>query len=126
LRAQTERLLNDPKSRRFVEAFLDCWLDLRKIIATAPDGNLYPDYYLDDLLEESALAETQLFFTELLRGDLPARNLVASDFTMLNERLAAHYGLPPVQGGALRRTPLPKESVRGGWMTQAAVLKATA
>src|SRR2546423_2477042 len=45
---------------------------------------------------------------------------------MLNERLAAHYGLPRVQGVAVRRTPLPKGSVRGGLMTQAAVLKVTA
>jgi hypothetical protein len=126
LRTQTERLLNDPKSRRFVDAFLDYWLDLRKMLATAPDANLYGDYYLDDLLTESAQAETQLFFTELLRDDLPARNLVASDFAMLNERLAAHYGLPPLQGVALRRTPLPKDSPRGGLMTQAAVLKVTA
>jgi len=126
LRAQTERLLNNPKSRQFVDAFLDYWLDLRKILATAPDSGLYPDYYLDDLLTESALEETQVFFAELLRGDLPARNLVASDFAMLNERLAAHYGLPPVQGVALRRVPLPKDSPRGGLMTQAAVLKVTA
>src|SRR5436309_8221451 len=126
LRAQTERLLADPKSRRFVDAFLDYWLDLRKILATAPDANLYSDYYLDDLLTESALEETRLFFAELLREDLPARNVVASDFAMLNERLAAHYGLPPVQGVALRRTPLPKDSVRGGLMTQAAILKVTA
>ncbi len=126
LRAQTERLLADPKSRRFVDAFLDYWLDLRKIAATAPDANLYSDYYLDDLLTESALEETRLFFAELLRGDLPARNVVASDFAMLNERLAAHYGLPPVPGVALHRTPLPEDSPRGGLMTQAAVLKVTA
>src|SRR3989442_708420 len=126
LRAQTERLLADSKSRQFVDAFLDYWLDLRKIVATAPDANLYSDYYLDDLLTESALEETRLFFAELLRGDLPARNVVASGFAMLNERLAAHYGLPLVQGIALRRTALPKESARGGLMTQAAVLKVTA
>ncbi len=126
LRAQTERLLTDPKSLRFVEAFLDYWLDLRKILATAPDANLYSDYYLDDLLTESALEETRLFFAELLRDDLPARNVVASDFAMLNERLAAHYGLPRVHGVALQRTPLANDSVRGGLMTQAAVLKVTA
>src|SRR6185436_10807145 len=126
LRAQTERVLNHPNSRRFVEAFLDYWLDLRKIVATAPDGNLYSDYYLDDLLTESALEETRLFFRELLSDDLPARNVVSSDFAMLNERLAAHYGLLPVQGVALRRTALPKDSVRGGLMTQGAVLKVTA
>ncbi|MBI4660940.1 MAG: DUF1592 domain-containing protein [Verrucomicrobia bacterium] len=126
LRAQTERLLSDPKSRRFVEAFLDYWLDLRKIVATAPDANLYGDYYLDDLLTESALEETRLFFAELLRGDWPARHLVSSDFAVLNARLAAHYGLQPVQGVALRRTALPADSVRGGLLTQAAVLKVTA
>jgi hypothetical protein len=126
LRAQTERLLADPKSRRFLDAFLDYWLDLRKITATAPDANLYSDYYLDDLLEESALEETRLFFAELVRDDLPARNVVTSDFAMLNERLAAHYGLPPLQGVALRRVQLPKDSVRGGLMTQASVLKVTA
>ena len=76
LRAQTERLLAHPKSRQFVEAFLDYWLDLRKMSATAPDAELYSDYYLDDLLTESALAETYAFFTELLRDDLPARYVV--------------------------------------------------
>jgi hypothetical protein len=126
LRAQTERMLADGKSRRFVEAFLDYWLDLRKIVATSPDANLYSDYYLDDLLEESALEETRAFFTELLRENFPARNIVSSDFAMLNERLAAHYDLPCVQGVALRRVQLPKDSVRGGLMTQAAVLKVTA
>jgi hypothetical protein len=126
LRKQTERLLNDAKSRRFVDAFLDYWLDLRKILATAPDSGLYPDYYLDDLLTESALEETQLFFAELLRKDLPARNVAASDFAMLNEKLAEHYGLPKVNGVALRRVSLPKDSPRGGLMTQAAVLKVTA
>jgi hypothetical protein len=126
LRAQTERMLADGKSRRFVEAFLDYWLDLRKIVATSPDANLYSDYYLDDLLEESALEETRTFFTELVRENLPARNIVSSDFAMVNERLAAHYDLPCVQGVGLRRVQLPKDSVRGGLMTQAAVLKVTA
>ena len=126
LRAQTDRMLIHTKSRLFVDAFLDYWLDLRKIVATAPDSGLYPDYYLDDLLSESALEETQLFFAELLRGDLPARNLVASDFAMVNERLAAHYGMPPVEGVALRRVSLPEGSPRGGLMTEASVLKVTA
>lgn len=126
LRAQTERLLNHPRSRRFVEAFLDYWLDLRKLVATAPDSALYPDYYLDDLLTESAREETLRFFGELLHGDMPARNLVAADFAMLNERLAAHYGLPPVEGVAIRRVSLPADSQRGGLLTQASVLKVTA
>ncbi len=126
LRAQTDRLLNDARSQRFVDAFLDYWLDLRKLEATSPDAALYPDYYLDDLLVESARIETRMFFSELLHNNLPASNLVSSDFAMLNERLAAHYALPPVEGVNLRRVTLPKDSVRGGLMTQASVLKVTA
>ena len=125
LRAETERLLNGPKVQQFVNAFLDYWLDLRKTMGTAPDSSLYDDYYLDDLLTESALQETQTFFGELVRADLPARNLVASDFVMVNERLAQHYDLPAFEGVALRRVPVPTNSPRGGLITQASVLKVT-
>ena len=126
LRTQTERLLNDPKSRRFVDAFLNYWLDLRLIEGTAPDGELYPEYQLDDLLVESMISETQLFFNELIKRNLGVTNLVASDFAMVNERLAIQYGIPSVEGVGLRPIPLSSDSVRGGLLTQASVLKVTA
>ncbi|MBI3422480.1 MAG: DUF1592 domain-containing protein [Acidobacteria bacterium] len=126
LRAQVERMLNDPRAQRFVNAFLDYWLDLRKVNITSPDELLYADYYLDDHLVESSIAETRAFFAELVRGDLPARNVIASDFVMINERLAAHYGLPGVQGSQIRRVALPPDGMRGGLLTQASVLKVTA
>lgn len=126
LRAQTDRLLADPRSRRFVEAFLDYWLELRKVNDTSPSTTLYSDYYIDDSLVESALAEAQLYFADLLDHNLPARNIVASDYTFLNDRLAAHYGIPGVEGVAMRRVTLPADSPRGGLMTQAIVLKVTA
>ena len=126
LRAQTERLLDDPKSRDFVEAFLDYWLDIRKVNDTSPSTTLYSDYYIDDSLVEASLDETHLFFADLLDHDLPARNIVASDYTFLNDRLATHYGIPGVTGVAMRRVALPPDSPRGGLMTQASVLKITA
>jgi hypothetical protein len=126
LRAQTDRLLNDPKSQRFIDAFLDYWLDLRKMTATAPDATLYNDYYLDDLLVESAEAETQLFFGELIKQNLPASNVISSNFSILNERLATHYGIPGVQGVSMRKMLLPPDGVRGGIITQASILKVTA
>jgi hypothetical protein len=126
LAAQAERMLADPRAQRFINAFLDYWLDLRKVDLTAPDETLYPDYYLDDLLTESSVEETRAFFTELIRGNLPARNLVASDFVMINQRLAELYGLPDVEGSQIRRVALPEGSVRGGLLTQASVLKVTA
>jgi hypothetical protein len=126
LRAETERLLADPRSQRFVDAFLDYWLELRHQDATTPSNTLYPDYYLDESLAEAALDESRMFFTELIQKNLPARNVVNSDFTYLNERLAQHYGIPGVEGVNMRRVSLPPNSARGGIMTQAMVLKVTA
>ena len=126
LRTETDRMLADPRAQRFVEAFLDYWLDQRKMLETTPDTALYNDYYLDDSLTEAAMAETKLFFSALLQEDLPARNIVDSNFTFLNERLAAHYGIAHVQGVAMRRFHLAKNSPRGGFLTQASVLKVTA
>jgi hypothetical protein len=67
-----------------------------------------------------------LYFGDLLRRNLPARNLVDSDFAFLNERLAVHYGISGVNGVAMRRVALPVDSPRGGLMTQASILKVTA
>jgi hypothetical protein len=77
-------------------------------------------------LKLAALKETRLFVAELFRGDLPARTIVDSDFTFLNERLADHYGLSGVNGAKMRKVTLRKSSERGGLMTQASVLKVTA
>jgi hypothetical protein len=126
LKEQTKRLLADPESQRFVKAFLDYWLDLRKLDNTSPDENFYPDYYLDDYLTESAGAESRAFFTELLKGNLPSSNIVSSSFVTINEHLANLYGIDGVQGSAIRRVELPAASIRGGFLTQASVLKVTA
>ncbi len=126
LRAETERLLNEPRAKRFVNAFTDYWLDLRKMEDTTPSVTLYNDYYLDDMLMDAAQDETRLFFGDLVRQNLPVRNIVDSDFTYLNENLALHYGIPGVEGIAMRRVKLPAGSVRGGLITQASILKITA
>lgn len=124
LRAETERLLNDPKAQRFIDDFLGQWLKLRQIAANDPDRKLYPEF--SAYLQDSMVAETRAYFRELLEKDLDARHLVRADFAMLNEKLAAHYGVPGVVGSAVRRVALPEGCPRGGFLTQAAVLKVTA
>lgn len=124
LRAQTERLLRDPKAQRFTADFTDAWLDLRNIDFTTPDRTLYPEH--DDLLQTSMVKETRHFFDEVLTKNLPASTFLKSDFAILNERLAKHYQVPGVTGIEMRRVALPPGSGRGGLLTQASVLKVSA
>ncbi len=124
LRKQVERMLKSPKAAAFTENFVGQWLGLRDIDFTEPDRRLYPEF--DDLLKAAMVRESHLFFEELLKSNLSVTNVVASDFTMLNERLAQHYGVPGVEGHAFRKVKLPPDSHRGGIMTMASVLKVTA
>jgi len=122
--AQVERMLKDPRSARFEKSFTDQWLDLQKINATSPDGNLYPEF--NPALQLSAVRETQLFFHELLTENRSLLEGIRSDWTYLNEPLGWLYGLPEISGHEMRRVQLPAGSHRGGFLTQASVLKVTA
>jgi len=124
LRAQVERLLKAPQAQRFTENFVGQWLELRKINATIPDPQLYGDF--DGTLLWAMPRETERFFDEVLRHDRSLLEFVDSDWSMLNERLAKHYGIPGVVGNDFRKVQLPPGSHRGGVMTQASVLKVTA
>ena len=124
LRTQVERMLNSPRAHQFTQNFTGQWLDLRKIDDTIPDPQLYSDF--DYLLLWAMPQETQKFFEEVLRHDLSVLNFIDSDWSMLNERLAGHYGIPGVRGSAFQKVSLPAGSHRGGVMTHAAVLKVTA
>jgi hypothetical protein len=124
LRSQTDRLLADPRSDRFIADFADQWLDLRKIDASQPDLRLYPEGR--EHLKQSMIAETRAYLRELIAKNESVTHLVKSDFAMLNQSLAEHYRIPDVSGCTIRRVPLPEGSPRGAFLTQAAVLKVTA
>jgi hypothetical protein len=124
LKSEVERLLESPKSQRFVEDFVGQWLKLRLIAATDPDKKLYPEFNV--YLQDSMVAETRAYFRELLDRNLGVSYLIKSDFAMLNEKLAVHYGIEGVRGSQIRRVPLPDASPRGAFLTQASILKITA
>jgi hypothetical protein len=126
LRGQVKRLLADKRSSAFVKNFAGQWLDLRSIDATSPDTTLYPEF--DEMLKLAMVGETEAFFAEMLHHDLPVTNLIHSDFLMLNRRIAEHYGIGTdvAKGEQFVRVKLPADSVRGGLLTQASILKVTA
>ncbi|MEM9368172.1 MAG: DUF1592 domain-containing protein [Planctomycetota bacterium] len=124
LREQTERMLLDPKSRALTVGFAHQWLDMRDIDATSPDTKLYPEF--DEHLKHSMVTESERFFEAILAENRSLRDFIDSDWLIVNQRIAEHYGIEGVTGDAFRRVPLSADSVRGGVMTQASVLKVTA
>lgn len=124
LRQQFSRLLADPRSERFLTDFLNQWLQLSKVGDMQPDSKLYPEYNAE--LERAMVEETRLFMRELLMNNLSLANLIDSDWTMLNQRLARHYGIPGVTGAEFRKVQLDKtQTVRGGLLAQASILNLT-
>ncbi|OWK45450.1 DUF1592 domain-containing protein [Fimbriiglobus ruber] len=123
IRAEVRRMLADPKAAAFGESFPRQWLQLRKVGMFAPDRTLYPEY--DEYLEKSMIAETTSFFREVLARNAGLREFLDSDWTMLNERLATHYGIAGVSGEEMKRVTLTPDQHRGGLLTHASVLSLT-
>ena len=121
--AQVERMLADPKAEALVHNFAGQWLGLREIGANPPAPDLYPEY--DRHLESSIVEESERFFREILKNNLDARNLVKSDFVVINERLGRFYGIEGVRGDNFRKVKVPEGVHRGGITTQAAMLTLT-
>lgn len=133
LRKEAARLIAAPRFEAFVSDFLAQWLNLREINATTPDRDLFPEYFeaihdgrQDVFLHESLVGETRAYFRDLVQRDLGVAMLISAPHAYLNQRLAEHYDLPAVKGAALQRVILPADSVRGGLLTQASILKVTA
>ena len=125
LRSEAERLIAGEGFDRFIHNFTAYWLNLRHVRRDDPDIRLYPEYRFDDYLVESMEMETRAFVSAMIRDNLPAKVLVDANFLYANDRLARHYGLPPLAGSAVRKVPVPERSPYGGLLTQASVLKVT-
>jgi hypothetical protein len=120
---EVDRMLDDPRSTRFAYEFARQWLQLNDVGKFPPDKKLYPNY--DAGLQRSMIAESQAFFDRVLKENLGASQLLDSDWTMLNNRLADHYGIEGVADFAMQAVPLQRDHHRGGLLTQASVLTLT-
>jgi Protein of unknown function (DUF1592)/Protein of unknown function (DUF1588)/Protein of unknown function (DUF1585)/Protein of unknown function (DUF1587)/Protein of unknown function (DUF1595)/Planctomycete cytochrome C len=122
LEAQTRRLLKDPKSHALVENFADQWLLIRNLKSATPDAAMFPTF--DEPLRAAMQKETEAYFENVMREDRSIMELIDSDYTFVNERLAKHYGIDGVKGDDFRRVTL-KDGRRGGVLTQASILTVT-
>lgn len=122
LKAQTKRMLADPKASALVENFADQWLNLRILQTVQPARRDYVNF--DDVLRQAMRREAELFFEAVLKEDRSIRDFLDADYTFVNERLARHYGISGVEGDQFRKVALTDRN-RGGVLTMAGVLTIT-
>lgn len=120
LERQVNRMLADPRAWAFVENFTSQWLNLDGLHRVAINPEFFPDF--DESLKQDMKQESLHFVAEILRNDLSALNLIDSDFTMLNQRLAKYYGIDGPRGGDFERVALRPEHRRGGLLTHSSIM----
>ncbi|MDX1948773.1 MAG: DUF1592 domain-containing protein [Pirellulaceae bacterium] len=114
LDAQVERLLGDPRSAAFMRPFVMQWLEMGQPITVAMDHIQKQDFRFGRHLKASMQDETIAYFGRVLAENRPTRELFASDWTMMNDILARHYGYSPLEGARLRPVTLRSDDPRGG------------
>lgn len=133
LAAQVDRMLADPRIEGFLQGFVRQWLKIDEFHRFPPDEQIFPQYYATEFAGlESDLTEQPLaMLRELIARDGSLIDLLDSDWTMVNERLARYYGIDGVEGEAFRRVTLPANArtgpepppaaIRGGLLGMAGV-----
>lgn len=114
LTAQVNRMLEDPRSKRFSQNFVEQWLGLDRMSSVT--------HVNDNALRESMLEEPVAFFEEVLKNNRSVLDFIHSDYALVNERLAAHYQIPNVYGPHFRNVPITPQTNRGGLLTSAAIM----
>ncbi len=135
LRPQVARMLKDEKAKAFTKHFTGQWLQARDVesvpinarVVLGPSAPRNRDGRIefDGQFRRWMRAETEMYFEHVIREDRSVLELIDSDYTFLNEKLAQHYGVDGVKGENLRLVKLPPDSVRGGILTQGTVLAVT-
>ncbi|MCX7664698.1 MAG: DUF1592 domain-containing protein [Gemmataceae bacterium] len=120
LKAQVKRMLADRRSNAFLEGFFGQWLGLRKLPDLSFDAKLYTEFSSE--LREDLRRETELFVASIVRENRPALELLKAEYSFLNGRLAAFYGIKGIEKGADFRKVSLEGTPRQGILTHGSIL----
>lgn len=148
LKAETFRMLRDPRARELAESFAVQWLRLDQLYTAKPDPQLFRGFYYGQqgkrTLHGPMLVEALLLFNTVLSEDRSVLDFVNADYTWLNRQMAKLYGLETACASQLAKLPLASadelknlransawvrarlpDRTRGGFMTMAGPLTVT-
>ncbi len=124
LDAQVDRLLADPRRDAFFRPFVTQWLNLNQPVTLTMSSLKKQDFHFGRHLKDSMKDETIHYVTQLVLDNRPAKELISSNWTMMNDILAVHYGYPVLDGGELRKVtvrPRPEDPRGGGLLGHAGI-----
>jgi Protein of unknown function (DUF1592)/Protein of unknown function (DUF1588)/Protein of unknown function (DUF1587)/Protein of unknown function (DUF1585)/Protein of unknown function (DUF1595)/Cytochrome C oxidase, cbb3-type, subunit III len=122
LQGQVKRMLADPRSQALVKNFSGQWLFLRNVARISPDTTTFTNF--DENLRQALAKETELLIDSQVREDHSVADLLSTDYTFLNQRLAEHYGVKGIYGNEFRRVKI-EDPNRYGLLGQASILAVT-
>ncbi|MFI5461411.1 MAG: DUF1592 domain-containing protein [Isosphaerales bacterium] len=133
LARQVKRMRQDSRVESLTRNFVGQWLQVRDVegftintrAVLRQDGGTRTRFELDGELRRAMRRETEMLFAHIAREDLSVLDLIDSDYTFVNAKLAGLYGIKDVTGREMRRVALPKDSPRGGVLTHASILLVT-
>jgi hypothetical protein len=120
LSQQVDRLIASAKSREFVNGFTHQWLRMERLDFFQFNTQLYREF--DESTKAAARNEVFHTIEHLLRTNASIRDLLKSDYVVVDGLLAAFYGLEGVSGDTFQKVSLPAGSPRGGLLGMAAIL----
>lgn len=125
LLAEARRLLADARADSLATEFAAQWLELDNLGDHMPDPDRFPGF--DDDLRASFRGETERLFAAVMREGRDVRELLDCDFTHVDARLAAFYGLdyPDAAEGFVRVALADGQRRHGGVLGHGSVLAVT-
>ena len=133
LALQVKRMREDPRADALTRNFVGQWLQVLDVegftintrAVLRQDGGSRPRIDLNTELRRAMTRETEMLFGHIAHEDRSLLELIDCDYTFVNARLAALYGIKGVTGREMRKVSLPKDSPRGGVLTHASILLVT-
>ncbi len=120
LAEQVRRMLAADRVRALAIEFGTQWIHVRGFDELKEkDEKRFPQF--DAALRRDIYEESIRFFQDLFRADRAVTDILDSDATFLNEKLAKFYGIPGVKGSEWRRVEGVKQFGRGGILGLASV-----
>ncbi|MEP7354040.1 MAG: DUF1592 domain-containing protein [Acidobacteriota bacterium] len=122
LDAQVKRMMADPKASSLVSGFAMKWLNLNSLDLVVPDAKIFTGF--DATLRKDFMTEAEMFLGSVLLQKRSVVDLLTSDQTFMNSRLARHYGVTGPSTSAFKPVTL-TDPTRFGLLGKAAVLMRT-